>query len=56
MSRFINININVGNARMTYIVKWREYMKNQPTVVRVIYHGNNNKNFGVADRSKISEN
>ena len=25
MSRFINININVGNARMTYIVKQREY-------------------------------
>ena len=25
MSRFINININVGNAIMTYIVKQREY-------------------------------
>ena len=25
MSRFINININVENARMTYIVKRREY-------------------------------
>ena len=25
MSRFININMNVGNARMTYIVKRREY-------------------------------
>ncbi len=24
MSRFININMNVGNARMTYIVKRRE--------------------------------
>ena len=26
MSRFININMNVGNARMTYIVKRREYV------------------------------
>jgi hydroxymethylpyrimidine pyrophosphatase-like HAD family hydrolase len=25
MSRFINININVGNTRMTYIVKRRKY-------------------------------
>jgi hypothetical protein len=25
MSIFININMNVGNARMTYIVKRREY-------------------------------
>ena len=25
MSRFININMNVGNARMTYIVKRRKY-------------------------------
>lgn len=24
MSRFVNININMGNARMTYIVKWSE--------------------------------
>jgi hypothetical protein len=28
MSRFINININVGNARMNYIVKRREYLAN----------------------------
>jgi hypothetical protein len=27
MSRFININMNVRNARMTYIVKRREYIK-----------------------------
>ncbi len=26
MSRFININMNVINARMTYIVKRREYL------------------------------
>ena len=26
MSRFINININVGNIRMTYIVKRGEYL------------------------------
>ncbi len=26
MSRFITINMNVENARMTYIVKRREYM------------------------------
>ena len=26
LSRFININMNVGNARMAYIVKWREYI------------------------------
>ena len=26
MSRFINININVGNAKMTYIVKRRKYI------------------------------
>ncbi len=26
MSRFINTNINVRNARMTYIVKRREYL------------------------------
>jgi hypothetical protein len=26
MSRFININMNVGNARMTYIVKRREHV------------------------------
>jgi hypothetical protein len=26
MSRFININMNVGNTRMTYIVKWRKYI------------------------------
>ena len=26
LSRFISININVGNARMTYIVKRREYL------------------------------
>ena len=25
MFRFININMNIGNARMTYIVKRREY-------------------------------
>ena len=25
MSRFININMNVRNAKMTYIVKQREY-------------------------------
>ena len=25
LSRFININMNVGNARMTYIVKRRKY-------------------------------
>jgi hypothetical protein len=23
--RFININTNMGNGRMIYIVKWREY-------------------------------
>ncbi len=26
LSRFININMNVGNARMTYIVKQRKYI------------------------------
>ena len=26
MSRFIDINMNVGNARMTYIMKRMEYM------------------------------
>ena len=26
MSRFINIDMNIGNARMTYIVKRREYI------------------------------
>ena len=26
MSRFININMNVRNTIMTYIVKWREYI------------------------------
>ncbi len=26
MSRFVNINMNVGNVKMTYIVKWREYI------------------------------
>lgn len=26
VSRFINIKINVENARITYIVKWKEYM------------------------------
>ena len=26
MSRFININMNIGNARMTYIVKQRKYV------------------------------
>ncbi len=25
MSKFFNINMNVGNARMTFIVKQREY-------------------------------
>jgi hypothetical protein len=24
LSRFININMNMGNARITYIVKWRK--------------------------------
>ena len=27
MSRFINININMENARMIYIVKRREYIE-----------------------------
>mgnify|MGYP003701931539 CR=1 FL=1 len=26
MSRFININMNIGNGKMTYIVKRREYV------------------------------
>ncbi|BAT05076.1 Os08g0356001, partial [Oryza sativa Japonica Group] len=26
MSRFINIDMNMGNARMTYIMKQREYL------------------------------
>ena len=26
LSRFININMNVGNARMTYIIKRRNYI------------------------------
>ena len=25
LSKFINININVKNTRITYIVKWRKY-------------------------------
>ena len=29
MSRFININMYMGNARMTYIVKRRKYLENQ---------------------------
>ncbi len=27
LSRFINMNMNVGNARMTYIMKRRKYVK-----------------------------
>ena len=26
MSKFININMNMENAKMTYIMKWREYV------------------------------
>ena len=31
MSRFIHINMNVGNAKMTCIVKQRKYLLNYST-------------------------
>ena len=41
MSKFININMNVGNTRMPYIVKRREYkhaykLKMQVCAIRMI--------------------
>jgi hypothetical protein len=36
ISRFININMDVGNARMTYIVKRREYLSIEVTILHEI--------------------
>ena len=32
MSKFIKINMNMKNARMTYIVKRREYVRGRPII------------------------
>ena len=37
MSRFININMNVGNAIMTYIMKQREYFPNANVLAYILH-------------------
>ena len=37
MSRFINININVGNDKTIYIMKWMKYLINHALMNRSIF-------------------